>query len=271
MQSIHAIEIQNVGVLRGKRWLLRDVAWSVPAGSVAAILGPNGSGKSTLARVLCGHLFPTTGDVNVLGQKFGETDLNALRHNIRLIQPAGPFDVDQNLSAYEVVLTGFFGSIGLYDPVTPPMHAEARRWIGRVGLSRAADQPYATLSSGERVRALMARAIVTRPGLLLLDEPTNGLDLLAREQVLATIDAMHDDAEHRPTVLMISHHVEELPAATSHMLLLDEGRLAASGSPEEVLTADVLSRVYRCPVHVRQAHGRFYLEVRPGDRASLLQ
>ena len=98
---------------RGERWILRDINWNVPAGSCCAILGPNGSGKSTLTRILAAHLWPTTGEVSVLDGRFGETSLPELRQSIRLVQAAGPYDVDPELTAHEVVLTGFFGTIGL--------------------------------------------------------------------------------------------------------------------------------------------------------------
>src|SRR5690348_6501622 len=216
----HAIELRNVSVRRGETLILRDVSWSVPAGACAAVLGPNGAGKSTLTRILACHLWPTAGEVHVAGGTFGESSLPDLRKHIRLVQPAGPYDVDPQLSAHEAVLTGFFGSIGLYDSVTDEMNGRADELLGYVGLAHVASHTYATLSSGERVRTLIARALALRPRLLLLDEPTAGLDLLARDQVLATVqrlvEAGRDEAP--PTVLMITHHVEELPPATSHVL-----------------------------------------------------
>ncbi len=238
---------------------------------VRAILGPNGSGKSTLARILAAHLFPTTGEVEVLGNRFGESDLPAVRHRIRLVQSAGPYDVDPTLSARETVLTGFFGTLGLYDPTTPKMERQADELLQRVGLTKVMNQPYAVLSSGERVRALIARALASDPDLLLLDEPTAGLDLLAREQVLATAQALFDHHLHPLTVVMITHHLEELPPVTRQVLLLDEGRPAASGKPSEVLNSERLSKVYRCKLDVRHADGRYSVHVNPGAWRDLLQ
>jgi iron complex transport system ATP-binding protein len=270
--ATNAFELAGAGVRRGESWILRGVDWSVPAGAAAAILGPNGSGKSTLARILACHLWPTEGEAMVLGGRLGEANLLDVRRSIRLVQPAGPYDVDPALTAREVVLTGFFGTIGLYDPFTDAMAAEADRLVGQVGLSHVSGHPYATLSSGERVRALIARALAVRPGLLLLDEPTAGLDLLAREQVLATVQRLFDGmpASGRPTVVMITHHVEELPPATSHVLLLSEGRVAARGTPEQVLRSDVLSRAYDFGVEVRRSNGRYYVEVHPSAWEQLL-
>lgn len=265
-----AIDLKDITLVRGETTILRDVCWQVPQGACAAILGPNGSGKSTLTRILACHYWPTQGNVSILGGAFGETNLLEARKEIRLVQAAGPYDVEPSLTAREVVLTGFFSSIGLYDPVTPEMEAEADRLLKLVGLSHVTTHTYATMSSGERVRSLIARALAIKPKLLLLDEPTNGLDLLAREQVLATVELMFQNDPNPPTVVMITHHVEELPPATSQILLLDEGRVAASGPPSEVLRSDVLSRVYHCPLEVRHSNGRYRIEVHPDAWAALL-
>jgi iron complex transport system ATP-binding protein len=269
-EATNAIELTGVGVLRGETWILRGVDWAVPAGACAAVLGPNGSGKSTLARILACHLWPTEGEATILASRMGDANLPEVRRGIRLVQPAGPYDVDPELTAREVVLTGFFGTIGLYDPVTDAMTAEAERLLDQVGLAHVAGHTYATLSSGERVRSLIARALAVRPGLLLLDEPTAGLDLLAREQVLATVQRLFDSPGERPTTVMITHHVEELPPATSHVLLLSDGRPAAQGTPDEVLRGEVLSRAYDCEVEVRRSNGRFYAEVHPRAWEQLL-
>jgi iron complex transport system ATP-binding protein len=260
--------------MRSDRWILRGVTWSVPSGACAAILGPNGSGKSTLTRIVGGHLWPTAGECTVLGGHFGETNLAGLRRSIRLVQSAGPYDVDPSLSARDVLLTGFFGTLALYDAPTDAMQQAADRLLEQVGLVHVADHIYSTLSSGERVRSLVARALAARPGLLLLDEPTAGLDLLAREQVLATVQALFEPAQVAavppPTVVFITHHVEELPPATSHVLLLDGGTVAAQGTPQQVLRSDVLSRVYRCPLTVTRRDGRHYVHVDPGAWRGLL-
>ncbi len=258
-----AIDLRNVGVVRQGRWILADITWQVANSSCAAILGPNGSGKSTLARILSAYMWPSSGDVTILGQHFGDCDLPALRNQVRMVQPAGPYDVDPSLTTHEVILTGFFSSIGLYHNATAAMNAEAARLLKQVGLSGREKQTYETLSSGERVRALIARALVHKPELLILDEPTAGLDLLAREQVLATIQTLFESDTTPPTVILITHHIEELPPATSQVLLLSEGKAAAVGASDDVLTAQILSKVYNFPVQVRQSAGRFYLEVHP--------
>jgi iron complex transport system ATP-binding protein len=263
------IDMQGVGVLRDGRWIARDIDFTVQAGALAAILGPNGSGKSTLARIAGCYLWPTVGRCSILGHPFGQANLPELRRQIRLVQPAGPYDVDASLTAVEVVQTGFFGSIGLYDPVTRHRAAEAEKALGRVGLELVCDHPYSSLSSGAKMRSLLARAMVTRPGLLILDEPTSGLDVLAREQVLATVQMLLQSPEP-PAILLITHHIEELPPITSQVLLLKEGRSAARGTMQQVLRSDILSNAYGFPVEVRFSGGRYYLEVHPSAWKDLL-
>ena len=239
-----------------------------------AVLGPNGSGKSTLTRILALHLWPTEGEVSVLGNRMGDANLPEVRRHVRLVQPAGPYDVDPQLTAREVVLTGEFGTIGLYDAVTPKMEVESNRLLASVGLSHVADHVYATLSSGERVRSLIARALMRRPALLLLDEPTAGLDLLAREQVLGVVQRMFEPRPGEPpppATVLVTHHVEELPPATREVLLLSEGRVAARGTPDQVIRSDVLEAVYGCPLEVRRSNGRFYVEVHPRAWEGLLR
>jgi iron complex transport system ATP-binding protein len=266
------IQLRTVGVVRSERWILRDITWDVPAGACAAVLGPNGSGKSTLTKVIAGHLWPTAGDVRVLGEHFGEVDLHQLRRGLRLVSSTSPVELDADLTAHEVAMTGFFGTLGLYDEVMPEMRDDAAEMLDRVGLHPVADHRYSTLSSGERMRCLLARALVVRPRLLMLDEPTMGLDFLAREQVLAAVQSLSmAEPQERPTVLMITHHLEELPPNVSHVLLLSEGRAAAIGTPAQVLRPEVLSPVYRCPMEVAQLAGRYYAQVHPGSWEAILR
>jgi len=266
-----AIQLRGVGFRREGRWILDAINWTVPAGACAAILGPNGSGKSTLTRIIAGHLWPSVGEVKVLGETFGEVDLHALRRDLRLVQSSSPVEMDPDLTTLEVVLTGFFGTLGLYDPVLPEMRERAVEVLDRVGMHQVAGHRYTTLSNGERMRCLIARALVVRPRLLLLDEPTAGLDLLAREQVLATVQALFDNDPTPPSVVFITHHLEELPPATSDVLLLDNGTAAATGLPSAVLRSEVLSPVYGCPMRVTHEAGRYYVQVHPGAWATLLR
>ncbi len=255
MKSL-AIDGNDVGVMRCGRWLIKGIGWRVSAGECVAIVGHNGSGKSTLAKVLCGYIYPTRGDLTVLGQKFGASDLNHLRESVRLVQATASIEIETDQTVRQIVHTGFFGSLQLYHEVTPAMVRQANRQIKQMGLLKVADHPLATLSSGERVRMWIARALVTQPALLILDEPTAGLDLVAREQVLGQIERLHT-ARKPPTIVLITHHLEELPRVTSQVLLLRDGKTVAVGSPAKVLTSAVISKAYGFPLSVARRAGRF--------------
>lgn len=264
-----AIQLRGIGVRRGNRRLLRGIDWTVEEGTCAAILGPNGSGKSTLARILAAHLYPTEGECHILGQTFGDCDLRALRRRIRLVQGVGPLEIEPTLSVLEVVLTGLFGTEGLYDPTTETSRRRARRILRDLGLGRIARQPYGTLSQGERMRCLIGRALIVRPSLLILDEVTAGLDLLGREQVLATVQRLLT-ADTALTIVMITHHIEELPQTTRQILLLCEGKAVAAGSPGKVFKDRILSRTYQFPLKVHHIDGRYTVRAHPAAWRGLL-
>jgi iron complex transport system ATP-binding protein len=257
-----AVELADVGVTLGGAPILQRVDWSLPRGSRAALLGANGSGKSTLLRLIAGYQFPTQGVAQVLGERFGAVDLSKLRQRIGVVDPASPLLFDERSSVRDAVLTGFFGNLSpWFNEPTPEQRRLADDMLKTVGLALHAKQPFPTLSSGERRRALLARVLVQRPDLLLLDEPAAGLDLPGREELLATLDAA---AERSPdlTLIVATHWLEELPVSTNHVLLLADGRVEAFGPPEIVLTAERLSAAFRTPVEVTRDGGRWHWFVR---------
>lgn len=265
-----AIDAHAVTVTRGSTDILRGLTCRIPAGRCTAILGPNGCGKTTFTRCVTGHAFLTDGHLRVLGETIGETDVRALRRRIGIVNPttdAGDAHVsgavvDADLSAHEAVLTGFFATVGLYDAPTPEHHTRADELLGEVGLSRRRKLRFALLSTGEQRRCLIARALVHVPELLILDEPTAGLDIAGREHVLATIESILARPAP-PTVLMITHHVEELSPRTAQVLLMRAGQFIAVGPPESVITPESLSDTFDCKVFVRRHNGRYWLEVLP--------
>ena len=265
-----AVDIQNLRIVRNDIPIVDGVTCAIEQGTCTALLGPNGCGKTTLTRAMTGQTFISEGSVKILGEEIGSTDVRALRKRIGVVNPnpgnshsanSGAV-VDADLSAFEVVLTGFFGTIGLYDKATDDQKDQARHMLKSVGLSHRQDLRFSMLSTGEQRRAMIARALAHQPELLILDETTAGLDIAGREQVLATIE-MILSRPNPPTMLMITHHVEELSPRTKNVLLMRNGRVVAQGTPYEVVTPEYLTQTFGCKVFVKKIHGRFWLEVLP--------
>jgi len=273
-----AIDVHDVHVIRGRTHILRGVSCSIARGACAAILGPNGGGKTTLTRCITGNMFITQGRVRVLGETIGQTDIRALRRRIAVVHPAVDSGeahrsgavVDAELTAHEAVLTGFFGTVALYDRPMPEQHERADQLLGHVGLSMRRDLRFELMSTGEQRRCMLARALAHTPELLILDEPTAGLDIAGREQVLATLDLLLEQPDP-PAVLLITHHVEELSPKTSQVILLRDGQIIADGKPDDIITPEALTDTFACKVFVRKLHGRFWPEVLPEAWADLVQ
>ncbi len=259
--SENAAEIEHVDLTLGTREVLSDISLTLPAGQISAIVGPNGCGKSTIARMLCGFIFPTRGTVRVLGHRLGEVNVHDLRHRVKIVQPTPVHEPDFRMSVFDVILTGAFGTIDLHDGVTTEHRSRAMQLIDELGLSIVRDGAFRHCSSGERMRTQIARALMTKPELLLLDEPTNGLDLPSREQLLTTLDWIAEQADG-PAIAIITHHLEELPIATSNAILMSRGRIVAVGEPSSVLTSSQLTRAFELPIDVYQEAGRFYAKAR---------
>ena len=237
--------------------LLDAVDLTVRAGERWALLGPNGCGKTTLLSLLGALNHPTTGTVDVLGHRLGRVDIfRDLWPRIGHVQgrhrPAG------RLSCEQLVLTGLTGTNGLllrWQP-TDLQRAAARAALAVIGIGALASRHWDTLSNGEQRRALIARALVKAPDLLLLDEPAAGLDLPAREHLIDALDALATD---RPAlaIVLVSHHVEELPSSTTHAALMRAGRILNDGTAADVLTASWLSACFELPLDVRHEDGRW--------------
>jgi iron complex transport system ATP-binding protein len=265
-----AISLTDVSLQRGETWILDGIDWQVPRGAIAAILGPNGSGKTTLTRVITGYEWPTTGDVHVLEQKLGEVDVRELRQQVQIVNPSARFGLDPNLTATHAVITGYNASLFLYETPSDEQLERARHLLDTVGLAHRADLNFGLLSTGEQRRCLLARALVQLPDVLILDEPTAGLDVSAREHLLATVEQLHQ-LESRPTIITITHHVEEISPDTSHVLMLKQGKVAAAGAADHVITPEVLSNLFDCKVFVQKRSRRFWLEVLPEAWVDLLK
>ncbi len=251
------LQADSVDLVRGGRLLLDQVSVTVRAGELWALLGPNGAGKSTLLRLLATLDHPTRGHVEVLGHRLGRVDVFTLRPSIAHVSVHHRADAARTVR--EIVLTGATGTIELVPRWRPDAGelARAEAAIELMGLAGLAEARWLTLSQGERGRTLIARALLTRARVLLLDEPAAGLDLAGREQLLASLDEVRRQRPDLATVL-VTHHLEELPASTSHALLLRAGRGLAAGPAQAVLTSELVSTCFDYPLMIaRQPGGRW--------------
>ncbi|MFB0838027.1 ATP-binding cassette domain-containing protein [Arthrobacter sp. FW306-05-C] len=250
------LELDDVSFRRDGRDIISGITLSVKAGEHWALLGANGAGKSTLMG-LCGAVnHPSSGTVSVLGERLGRVELKALRQSIGHVNPR--HQVLSPLTVRQVVLTGLTGSNDLA-PRWEPTHAEyakADELVEQFGLAHKAGLRWPTLSQGERGRALIARALISSPELLLLDEPCTGLDIAAREQLLETIDDLAYTHPQMASVL-VTHHLEELPATTSHALLITAGQAVAAGPAAGVITSENISAAFGHPIDVEYRHQRW--------------
>lgn len=250
------IELQDVTFRRNHKQILDGISFVVAEGQHWALLGPNGAGKTTILGFCAAETFPTSGLVRVLGGQLGKVELAKLRKTIGHVNPRHPLDFPLKLR--EVVLTGVTGTIDIpmrWQPGSDDLE-RVDYLIDTLGLRRRAEDRWPTLSQGERGRALIARALVGNPRLLLLDEPSTGLDLAAREQLLETIDTLVAGHPELASIT-VTHHLEELPTATTHVLLLAEGRIVAQGPIETTLTSAAVSTAFAHPVEVRSEGGRW--------------
>lgn len=262
-QTPSVFQLHHVTFKQGQT-ILNDISWSVEPGQHWVIIGNNGSGKTTLLNLITGYIWPTAGTVEVFGQRFGQVDLRELRKSIGWVSSAFAdrvFASHPTERAVDVVASGKFASVGLYDTLTPADIQQAADWLAEFGASELAERPYHMLSQGEKQRVLLARAWMTQPKLLILDEPCTGLDILAREQLLAAI-ARLSAAPGGPTLLYVTHHAEEVLPRFTHALLMRGGRVPAAGSKRETLTAANLSRAFGVTVDVTWREERPWITVK---------
>ena len=269
-QAAPAVSLRGVSVVRGGTTILRDINWQLPRGATATILGPNGSGKTTLTRVLTAYEWPTSGEVSVLGEQLGQTDVRDLRQRVQIVNPAARFGLNPNLTARDAVITGYTAALSLFDTPSTEQKDHAERLLKAVGMRHRVSHRFGLLSTGEQRRCLLARALVRLPDILILDEPTAGLDVSGREHLLATIERLHG-LQDGPTIITVTHHVEEISPTCQHVLMLRDGAVLAAGSPDQVITPEVLTDLLGCKVFVQKRGGRHWLEVLPEAWLQLIQ
>ena len=248
---------RGVAVRRDGRGILTAVDWTVAAGQRWVVLGPNGAGKTTVLRIATGYLFPSAGQVDLLGRRLGTFDIRDVRARVGVAGAALDELVAPERTPLEVVVTGARGALDpWWDRYRAGEWARARELLDRLGCGALADRTYGTLSSGERQRTLIARALMPDPDLLVLDEPYAGLDIAGREDLIAALTELA--GEPRPAaLLLVVHHLEEIPPGFDHALLLAAGRVVASGCIDDVVSARPMSAAYGRSLRIDRRGGRW--------------
>ena len=241
--------------------ILRDIEWRVAKGEHWTVLGPNGAGKSSLLAIVAGYEWPSRGQTSVLGETYGKCDMRALKERIGWVS-SSLFDwLPAQQRARQVAATGIHATIGNWHELSPEDLIRADDALRRMGGYSFRNKRYGVLSQGEKQRVMIARALVTGPELLILDEPCAGLDPGTRERLIDDVDRLCV-MPGGPTLILVSHHVEEIPPHATHALLLKHGHTLASGPLTEVLTDELLTELYEFPFEIRVARGRYWLHAR---------
>ena len=251
------LELEDVSVVREGRALVDQVSWSVKEGERWVILGPNGAGKTTLLNVASSYLFPSTGSAKILGEQLGKVDVFELRPRIGVAGVAMAEKLPKRQTVLQTVLTAAYGMTATWNEDYEEVDKErALAFLDRLGMTEYLDRKFGTLSEGERKRTLIARALMTDPELMLLDEPTAGLDLGGREDLVARLTELALDPDS-PAMVLVTHHVEEIPPGFTHGMLLREGTIVAAGLLGEVMTADNLTKTFGLPLVVDRFGDRY--------------
>lgn len=254
------IDIQNVSWEQNNNKILEQISWKVNEGEHWCLLGLNGSGKTTLLNMINGYIWPSEGSMAVLGKKFGEFDLRELRKSIGWVSTSLQQKLYGSETALKIVLSGKFATIGLYDQTDSADMIQAEELMRTLGCTALMERTYNTLSQGEKQRVLIARALMASPKLLILDEPCTGLDVFAREQLLQMIAAVAGE-QNAPTIIYVTHHVEEILPCFAKTLLIKKGKVFAANDTSEVLTSAIMSDFFGVPVHIEKRNSRNWITV----------
>lgn len=255
------ISVQDIVWRREGKHILDHVSWDVFAGEHWAILGLNGSGKTSLLKIITGYEWPTSGQVNVLGERYGATNIQELRKSIGWVSSALDQRYQYMTDAVEkVVLSGKFASVRLYDEVTAEDKEKAFELMEHFHIRYLEGRPFHQLSQGEKKKTMLARAWMADPKLLILDEPCSGLDIYSREELLTSIQKLCARADG-PTLIYVTHHVEEVIPAFTHALMIKNGQVVAAGAKQEMLTESFLQQTFRVPINVRWESNRPWISV----------
>ncbi len=254
------ISYENVRFIRNDRVILNNVNWKVCEGEHWAILGLNGSGKSTLLNMMGGYEFPSSGIIHVFGHQYGKYNWEYIKKRLGFVgNTLNRFLETLNMeTAQEIVVSGRFNSIGIYEQTTEQDWQKAKELLAVFRIDRLANKPYRFLSQGEQRRVLIARAFMAEPDAMILDEPCSGLDVRAREELL---NALEDQTiKGKASLLYVTHHIEEIFPAITHAAILKDGQLLAAGKKTEVLTNEILSDAFGLSVEVEWRNKRCWLK-----------
>jgi len=254
------IKLEDVSFVRNRRVILEQIKWSVNPGDHWVVLGANGSGKTTLLQLLAGYLWPTLGSITVLGKEFGHTDLRELRKKIGWVGSFLQAQVPSSQLPLDFIVSGKFASIGIFEKPQEEDYRQARELASRLRCDKILQSPYGVLSQGEKQRLLIARALVHNPELVILDEPCAGLDIVAREQLLYILEGLGRSSSS-PTLIYVTHHLEEIVPAFNHALLLKDGRVHALGEKEGILRSSLLSETFGIPLEVVRNGNRYWTHI----------
>ncbi|MBT2486101.1 MULTISPECIES: ABC transporter ATP-binding protein [unclassified Microbacterium] len=252
-----ALEFTDVVVRREGRNIIDHVSWKVEDDQRWVILGPNGAGKTTLLQLADTLMHPTSGTVTVLGETLGRTDVFELRPRIGFASSAMAKSVPRDETVLNTVLTAAYSVLGRWNESYEEIdERRALRVLDNWRLAHLAERTFGTLSDGEQKRVQIARAVMTDPELLLLDEPTASLDLGSREELLALLSG-YASSPTTPAMLMVTHHVEEIPVGFTHVMLLRDGQVVAAGPIAENITAEALGEAFGMPITLSNEDGRY--------------
>jgi iron complex transport system ATP-binding protein len=251
------VDLAGVSIVRNGSTLISDITWEVDEADRWVVIGPNGAGKTTLLQVVSAQIHPSSGVAGLLGEVLGVVDVFELRPRIGLTSAALAERIPRGERVHDVVVSASYAVIGRwreqYDELD---HERADELLAQLRIDALADRTFGTLSEGERKRVQIARALMTDPELLLLDEPAAGLDLAGRETLVNTLGELAQD-HYAPASVLVTHHVEEIPAGITHAMLLKDGQIVAAGPLRDTLTAENLTKTFDIELSLTEADGRW--------------
>lgn len=258
--SVPLLDLHGLAVTRDRTTILNDVSWRVERGDHWVILGPNGCGKTSLLKTLVGYLTPSSGEIEVLGQRYGQSDWRDLRLHVGIVSSALQASVPPDEPALETVISGKYAQLDLWVKPSAADRAAALRLLRQADAAHLPRRLWGQLSQGERQRVLIARALMAKPKLLILDEPCAGLDPVARARFLDFIEQLAR-TPGGPALVLVTHHVEEITPAFTHALVLASGSVVATGPVRATVTSAILSRAFGASVRLARKNSRFQLSV----------